>query len=457
MHFSIYDKETFADKGMQGAKISIRAIRMFCAIAFVLALFFSTSTIANGQDLPIVPPPSSHDVDVQIDSRLTENVGGGSWSETVRINGAQWLQLHFSDVVLTENENQTSILKITSLEDEAFQILDAKSCEQWRNKSAFFNGDAVKVELLSDAQSDRVVIDKVTVGDIPEPAESICDAVDDRVLSNDPRVGRTNSRCTAWLFNGRQNGMITAGHCVPGLSTVFFNVPLSDPNGSLNFPPPEDQYAVCPDSVQNQNGTIEIGNDWAFFGVFDNSNTGLSPLAAQGDSYTIAVPKSSTFNSNDPIRVTGFGMTTFPVDPSWNQAQKTDVGPFASFIGTTLRYRADTTGGNSGSPVILDSSGIAYGVHTNGTNEGCFNGGGSNSGTGFNNRDFWTAINNPQGCLPPFVLGDVNLNGVTNFQDIPPFITLLINGEYREEADINRDGVVNFQDIPPFIEILQAQ
>lgn len=53
-----------------------------------------------------------------------------------------------------------------------------------------------------------------------------------------------------------------------------------------------------------------------------------------------------------------------------------------------------------------------------------------------------------------FLLGDVNRDGLVNFSDIPSFISLLINGEYQEEADCNQDGVVNFQDIPSFIEIL---
>ena len=54
------------------------------------------------------------------------------------------------------------------------------------------------------------------------------------------------------------------------------------------------------------------------------------------------------------------------------------------------------------------------------------------------------------------VLGDVNQDGVVNFDDIGPFINVLISGGFQEEADANQDGVVNFSDIPAFIAALIA-
>ena len=55
---------------------------------------------------------------------------------------------------------------------------------------------------------------------------------------------------------------------------------------------------------------------------------------------------------------------------------------------------------------------------------------------------------------PEVLKGDVNLNGVVNFQDIPPFISELIEGDYQLEADCDCNDVVNFMDIPVFINIL---
>ena len=57
---------------------------------------------------------------------------------------------------------------------------------------------------------------------------------------------------------------------------------------------------------------------------------------------------------------------------------------------------------------------------------------------------------------PEVLLGDCNQDGVVNFQDIAPFISILSAGGFRAEADINGDGVVDFADISPFISILAS-
>ena len=58
--------------------------------------------------------------------------------------------------------------------------------------------------------------------------------------------------------------------------------------------------------------------------------------------------------------------------------------------------------------------------------------------------------------VPLPVLGDVNLDGVVNFLDISPFISVLSGGPFQVEADIDENGVVNFLDISPFIAILSG-
>ena len=55
-----------------------------------------------------------------------------------------------------------------------------------------------------------------------------------------------------------------------------------------------------------------------------------------------------------------------------------------------------------------------------------------------------------------FLVGDANLNGKVDFLDISPFISLLSNGTFLDQADVNRDGVVDFLDISPFISILTS-
>ena len=55
------------------------------------------------------------------------------------------------------------------------------------------------------------------------------------------------------------------------------------------------------------------------------------------------------------------------------------------------------------------------------------------------------------------LLGDVNLCGAVTFADIPPFVEVLISGEYQAEADTDQDEDVDFDDITPFVTILSGQ
>ena len=57
----------------------------------------------------------------------------------------------------------------------------------------------------------------------------------------------------------------------------------------------------------------------------------------------------------------------------------------------------------------------------------------------------------------PFLLGDVNRDGVVDFFDIQPFVNVLAAQTFQAEADINEDGDVDFFDIQPFINILSGQ
>ncbi len=70
-------------------------------------------------------------------------------------------------------------------------------------------------------------------------------------------------------------------------------------------------------------------------------------------------------------------------------------------------------------------------------------------GTGFARMDISSLLEEP------FVLGDVNNDGVVNNLDISPFVTLLLTfGDYNVRADINGDGLVNNLDISGFVALL---
>lgn len=378
-------------------KIS-ESIRLFLAVLTVCLTF---PLLLHGQATPLVEELPRHDIPFALDSSPLFHVGEGEeliWSETIQVDGAYWLRLRFSHLMLAGSPlgGPSSTLRITSLEDGAYQILNSRTAREWRNTSAYFNGNAVRLELFAcpNGRLNLVRVDQLTVGEAsgPDGTGSICDDSDDRQLSEDPRVGRSiPGGCTLWLFDDRNNCLLTAGHCASSTDVASFNVPLSDANGNYRFPGPEDQYSVDPNSMQVANNGV--GNDWCYFGCFPNSNTGLTAFQAQGSSFQLADPQP--IQGGDMIRITGHGSTSFPVDPSWNGAQKTQLGPYFQFTTMELRYRTDTTGGNSGSPVILETTGEAIGIHTHG---GCGSAGnGSNAGTGFLNTLLAAALDNPQG------------------------------------------------------------
>jgi len=303
----------------------------------------------------------------QVDSGLVQNTLAAPsaagvpqvvWSRVVTVGRASWLRLHYHSVSLSgspEPGGDGSFLRLTSMRDGAVQRQHLRHVREWQDSSAYFNGDSVLVELLAQPGTgdSRFVLKCVVAGpeQVLEP-DSICGTVDNRTLSSDPRVGRVGFGCSAWMINDCNHCFLSAGHCGVGAATVIqFNVPLSSAGGNPIAPPPTDQYAVDSSSIQSQAGGASLGDDWVYFGCFDNSNTGLSPYAAQGSTaYDLATPPAV---AGQTIRITGFGSTSAPVSPTWNLVQKTHTGPYLSNLpGDVLRYTVDTTGGNSGSPVV---------------------------------------------------------------------------------------------------------
>jgi len=310
----------------------------------------------------------------------------------VFFEGVSSITLNFEDVQLSGDIKlgTASELRITSMLDGAVQRMNADHVWQWENQSAYFNGDTLLVEVISSPNTgpNRVRIKSVEVGAETSIQETQCGPTDDRVPSNDQRVSRLMPvGCTSWTINDCAKCMLSAGHCgSSGSSSVQFNVPFSTASGTLVFPPPQDQYALDGTSIQRLNST----DDWQYFGVFPNSNTGLTPFQAYGVAFNLANPPPVAGNN---IRITGHGTDNTP-NSTYNQVQQTHVGPFVS-SGVNLNYQADTTGGSSGSPVIWEEGSVAIGIHTNG---GCSTtGSGSNNGTPITAVSLQAALDNPKG------------------------------------------------------------
>lgn len=323
--------------------------------------------------------------------------GGGldlAASFSVEQPGVDWLRVSFRDVVLAGDPlaGNGAELRIYSVQDGALQIMNAIELERWRGSTAYFNGDAVQIEVWAHGGTgtSRVQVDAIEFGLTPtSEGRSICGNIDDRQSSTDPRSGRLLPvGCTAWLIDDCAGCFLTAGHCTGNIQVVQFNVPLSTSSGSIQHPGPEDQYPVDASSVQS-NGGQGVGNDWAYFGTFSNGTTGLTAIEAQGPGFTLSAPPSA---GSATIRITGYGVTD-PRD-QFSQTQQTHTGGLVTSTSTTVQYTADTTGGNSGSPVIWDNTGLAVGIHTHG---GCSASGGQNSGTSFSRPELQNALASPQG------------------------------------------------------------
>ena len=348
------------------------------------------------------------------------------YKEAITVDNAASIRLQFGRTTLGNPPigGQPTILRITSYQDGAVQHLTSKTLEEWRYTSAWFNGSMVLVEIIADphASPSHVALNHVLIETLPR---SICGPHDDRVLSDDPKAGRVYPiGCTAWLIDDPNHCLLSAGHCTDSMDMMEFNVPLSNSNGSWQHPGPEDQYMIDPASLQFVDNTI--GDDWAYFGCFPNTETGLTAAEAQGEWYTLA--ESAPAVDGQTIRITGYGTTSPPVDSTWNSAQKTHSGPYTSLAGNSIAYTVDTTGGNSGSAVLNETTGEAIGIHTNG---GCGSYG-ENYGCAIHNSGLQYALANPQGvCIPNNYLEFGYPNGLPTSvtpNTITPFLFTITDG-----------------------------
>lgn len=218
--------------------------------------------------------------------------------------------------------------------------------------------------------------------------KSICGSNDDRDFSSEPRVARVRRQqdpagCTITMIG--KTCAVSAGHCESTFGIAEFNT-LPSMDGRIQPSAPEDTYVVDKESAVYRNGGQ--GRDWAVVRILPNEITGAYPGDAQG-TYTVSYDMP---NNGDIIRITGYGTAA---GQDRNFAQQTHTGEIVSMTrGGSIRHIADTTGGNSGSSIILEATQEIVGIHTHG---GCFSRGGSNSGTLIaGNDEFQDAI---RSCL----------------------------------------------------------
>ena len=345
-------------------------------LLLALALAFIPVTMAQeapGGELPV----SDISVNYRVDSGPRTNTLptlAEAYSHVLQVPGAGTLRVFFERADL----GPIDFIEVVGTLDGQVHRLDQRELEKWYWSSGYFNGDTVIVTLfLAPGSTGRFQVSHVLSGIAAIGPDSIC-GVDDRIASTDWRSARilTNSGggCTGWL-TGPDDCYFTAGHCSASTMVVAeFEVPPSQANGTKVSPPIDKQYPINLASVQYQNGGI--GSDWSV-GRLQLNNLGQSAAANYG---WFAV-NSFIPNPNDTMRITGYGTD----DGAANQTNQTHTGPFAGNNGTQLQYAVDTTGGNSGSPVIYEATGEAVGIHTH---AGCNSSGGANSGTSLSHPNF---------------------------------------------------------------------
>ena len=354
--------------------------------------------------------PPSHVEPVNLQSGLHDNpspVEGLVWSQFVFLpQGTPWLRLRFLGAQLGVG----SWLRITSVLDGAVMTMRQEHFAQWNNTSAYFNGNAVMIELFAGpgTTGNHVDVLEAIAGDVDpsvlEP-DTICGQTDDRVPSSDPRVGRLSMGCTGWLINvpaaGNNKLHLAAGHCVASNPVLSFAVPSSGANCALAYPPPSKQFAIDTTTMQSSNGGV--GNDWWVYRCFPNSTTGRTSFEEQGAAFTLAAALPATGTT---LRNYGYGLDGTNVNNATgangscscsstagtgtrNQTQQTHTGAVSLVSGTALYHTIDTCGGNSGSVLSDNATGVAVAIHTN---AGCSSTGGANSGTAVTNTGLRAAV-----------------------------------------------------------------
>ncbi|MCH2137293.1 MAG: hypothetical protein MK101_12075, partial [Phycisphaerales bacterium] len=274
------------------------------------------------------------------------------WEDILRVEGVAWLRLYFSDVHLENG----SFIRVTSLHDGEVQELDSATMAMWDYSTAYFNGNALKVELVAAGFSidNEFTIDEyayeIGFADRGDGC-GIC-GNDDRAPSNDNNFARLFPvGCSATLYN-EESCMVTAGHCLGQSGAVVqFNVPDSNSDCSTNNPPVADQFPVTLESGVNGG----VGADYGALKIGTNS-AGQTPY----DRYGTFIPLASSVPGSGTLSNHGYG-----VDSQCNrsQIQQTHSGPISYTDSSTVVYDIDVTYGNSGSSLVYNGEIVGVVTH----------------------------------------------------------------------------------------------
>ena len=329
---------------------------MRCSRLMILILIGALASSSNGQST--LDYPVGQLLPYGLDSGAQDNPAEAFeivFENLVLVEDAAWLRIYFGEITLAEG----SYIRMTSLLDGEAQELHARELEMWSNSSAYFNGDAVQVELIAGpgTKGNRVIIEQVALhASVRHKLGGsgqcgIC-GNDDRVPSNELWSARLlPAGCTASVWN-TDSCMVSAGHCVGGNMVMQFNVPDSNSNCTLNNPPVADQFPVS--NVQFTNGGV--GNDWSVMTTGTN-NVGQTAYERYGELRPISDVVGSA-GQNTSLWGYGVDLTC-----TRSQTQQTASGPIAAVFPSFYDFSIDLRGGNSGSGLILNDEIIGIATH----------------------------------------------------------------------------------------------
>lgn len=115
-------------------------------IATFASALFAAATASAGE--PCFAP-------VSVDSGWAQNTGetsGVIFAELIEVEEASWVRVDFEIASLGEapRGGKPTIVRVTSVREASSQRLTGEHVEQWQHMSAYFNGNAVLVEVIGD-------------------------------------------------------------------------------------------------------------------------------------------------------------------------------------------------------------------------------------------------------------------------------------------------------------------
>jgi V8-like Glu-specific endopeptidase len=309
-----------------------------------------------------------------------------AYAKTIVLPGAHWLRLHFDVATL----NDGSYLLVTSTRDGESHRLDAAALRNWKNSTAYLNGDTLLLQLIAapGSKDNRVVISRIEA-ELPSGPTSpttrgdsaqcgIC-TLDDRTQTSATWSGRIMPVGCSGTIICEDSTMISAGHCVGANQVMQFNVPNSNGScGTLN-PPVSDQFPVA--VVSSVNGGV--GNDWAVY-TSSTNDANQKPFQRYGQLRRLTRTPAVVGNATN---IYGFGLDT---TCTRSQTQQLSPGTITVVGAAHYSYNNDVRGGNSGSGFLFGNKVIGVVTHCS----GC----GGNIATRIEVAAFANAINSVMMC-----------------------------------------------------------